>query len=279
MPAVNGRVRAVLGDGDLLAREGVAGILEAAPGVEVVASVGDGHALREAVERTRPDVVVADTRVPPWGGGEGLEIAEMLDAHYPGMGLLALSGHNDPGPALALFRNGATGRGYLLKHRVADADELAGAVWAIAHGGTLVDPLVIEAVVAAQTRAERSPLRSLTARERDTLKRLSRGENNQAIARELGVTRRAVEHQIRSIFTKLELPDHPDASRRVQAALLFLANHDQPERRRRPRADSGARALATGASGLFRRWQESAQSSGAASGHAPGIVGAGEMAL
>jgi DNA-binding NarL/FixJ family response regulator len=191
--------------------------------VEVVASVADARALREAVERAKPDIVVADTGVPP-RRGEGLEIAEMLNARYPGIGLLALSDHSDPEPALALFRNGVTGRGYLLKHRVADAAEFTGAVWAVAHGGTLVDPLVVEAVVAAKTRAERSPLRALTPRERVTLKRLSRGDNNQAIAQQLGVTRRTVEHQVRSIFTKLGLSDDPDANRRVQATLLFLAN-------------------------------------------------------
>jgi DNA-binding NarL/FixJ family response regulator len=253
MPVVNGRVRAVVGDGDLLAREGVAWILEAVSGVDVVAVVGDARALREAVEQSRPDVVIADTRVLPRRGLGGLEIAEMLDARYPGIGLLALSGHNDPRTALALFRNGVNGRGYLLKHRVADAEEFARAVWAIAHGGTLVDPLVIEAVVAAHARAEHSPLRFLTPRERSTLRQLSRGKNNQAIAQELGVTRRAVEHQLRSIFTKLALHDDPDSIPRVQATLLFLAEqepHDQP--------DADAAAAGDGARLHARRSSDSA---------------------
>ena len=152
----------MVGDGDLLSREGVAQILEAVSGFEVVAVVGDARALREAVERSRPDIVVADTRVLPARGREGLEISEMLDARYPGVGLLVLGVERDPGPALALFRRGVTGRGYLLKHHVAGAGEFAHAVCSIARGGTLVDPLVIEDVAAAQTRAERSPLRTLT---------------------------------------------------------------------------------------------------------------------
>ena len=151
MPAVNGRVRAVLGDGDLLAREGVAGILEAAAGVEVVASVGDAGALRARLS-SEPGPT-SSSPIPasqPWGGGEGLEIAEMLDAYYPGMGLLALSGHNDPGPPSRSFETVRRVAG-TCSSTASPCRRLA-ARCGRSRCGTLVDPLVIQAVVAAQTR-------------------------------------------------------------------------------------------------------------------------------
>ena len=137
-------VRVVLADDHLLVREGIQRILATSPDVEMVGAVSDGDALRDAVEELNPDVIVTDIRMPPSGRDEGLQIAETLRSKYPTTGLLVLSQYADPGYALALFSHGSNGRGYLLKDRLGDGQQLLAAIVGIAAGGSVIDPMVIE---------------------------------------------------------------------------------------------------------------------------------------
>ena len=140
-----------------------------------------------------------------------------------------ISQHVDPAYALELFHHGSAGRGYLLKDRIGQGDDLVNAVTDIAAGGSVIDPMVIETLVSSRVHADRSPLRLLTPREREILAELASGKSNAAIARALVLTRRSVEHHISSIFAKLRLAQEADISRRVQAALLFLEDRDLAE--------------------------------------------------
>jgi DNA-binding NarL/FixJ family response regulator len=232
-------VRVAVADDHLLVREGVQRILDGNGQIDLVGAVGDGDSLRNLIEERTPDVVITDIGMPPADRDDGLVLAEMLHTRYPRTGLLVLSEHVDPGYALALFRHGSAGRGYLLKHRIDEGGDLIEAVTGIAAGGSVIDPMVIEVLVAARAHAEQSPLRMLTPREQEILAELASGKSNAAIARALVITRRSVEHHISSIFAKLLLADETDISRRVQATLLFLAEQgaaEHPDSSRRPRA-------------------------------------------
>ena len=219
-------VRVVIAEDHLLVREGMQRILEAAHDVEVVAAVADGDELEAAIERERPDVVVTDVRMPPSGEAEGIRVARDGRERYPEMGVVVLSQYADPAYALALFRDGSSRRGYLLKDRLTAPGELVAAIADVAGGGSVVDPVVVEALVSSRLQAEASPLRALTTREHEILSELAAGKSNAAIARTLVITRRSVEHHITAIFAKLGLPDETEVSRRVRATLLYLADRD-----------------------------------------------------
>jgi DNA-binding NarL/FixJ family response regulator len=219
-------VRVVLADDHLLVREGIQRILATSPDVEMVGAVSDGDALRDAIEELNPDVIVTDIRMPPSGRDEGLQIADTLRSKHPTTGLLVLSQYADPGYALALFSHGSNGRGYLLKDRLGDGQQLLAAIVGIAAGGSVIDPMVIEVLLSERSRAERSLLRTLTPREQEILAELASGKSNAAIARELFITRRSVEHHVSAIFSKLALAEEADISRRVHATLLFLADRE-----------------------------------------------------
>ena len=216
-------LRVVLAEDNFLLREGVARLLGAQPGIEVVAACGDLESLLAAVETTRPDAVLTDIRMPPTGTDEGLRAAARLRRTHPGLGVVVLSQYDEPAYAVTLLDGGAAGRAYLLKERVSDPDQLVGALREVARGGSVIDPKVVEALVAARARAERSPLAWLTAREREVLSEMAQGKNNAAIAATLVLTGRAVEKHINAIFSKLALAEEPDVDRRVKAVLLFLA--------------------------------------------------------
>jgi DNA-binding NarL/FixJ family response regulator len=222
-------LRVVIAEDNLLVREGVQRILETSAEVQVVASVSDGDALIEAVDRQRPDVVVTDVRMPPSDADEGLRVARVLRRRHPDVGVLVLSQYAEPAYAFALFREGSSGRGYLLKQRLGSPRELLAAVREVAASGTVVDPAVVDALLVAHERPETSAVRSLTARQRAVLAELATGKSNAAIARSLVITQRAVEHHVTAIFTKLGLPDEAEVSRRVVAALLYLAERDREE--------------------------------------------------
>jgi DNA-binding NarL/FixJ family response regulator len=221
-------VRVVIAEDHLLVREGLERILESSADVALVGSAVDGEALLESVERARPDVVVTDVRMPPLLENEGIRLAGELRRRFPEVAVLAISQYADPAYAMALFRDGAGGRGYLLKERLAAPGELVAAIVEVARGGSAVDPLIVDVLVAEHSRGESSPLGSLTAREHEVLAGVAAGKSNAAIARSLVITRRAVEHHIASIFSKLHLPSEQEVSRRVQATLLFLAARDAP---------------------------------------------------
>jgi DNA-binding NarL/FixJ family response regulator len=219
-------IRVVLGEDHFLVREGVRRLLETRPEVEVAAACGDLGSLLAAVEEHAPDVVVTDIRMPPNGSDEGIQVAEQLRRLRPEVGVLVLSQYSEPRYALALLEAGTAGRGYLLKERVEDVDQLVAAIRDVSQGGSVVDPKVVESLVAARTRADASPLNELTPRERDVLREMAEGKNNAAIAKALFVTERSVEKVIHSIFLKLGLSFEVDVHKRVRAVILYLADAD-----------------------------------------------------
>jgi DNA-binding NarL/FixJ family response regulator len=221
-------IRVAVADDSYLVREALRRVLAAADRIEVVAECGDRDSLLRAVEAERPDVVVTDIRMPPGDSDEGLQIAAALRRSHPRIGVVVLSQFADPHYGLALLEGGADGRAYLLKERVQHRGQLVGAIEAVASGGSMVDAKVVETLLSERRRAERSPLAELTPRELEILSWVARGQSNQAIADELVLTKRAVEKHINAIFPKLGLiDDAADVSRRVKAALIYLAETDR----------------------------------------------------
>jgi DNA-binding NarL/FixJ family response regulator len=222
-------VRVVVADDSLLVREGVQHLLEDVPEIELVASCEDGPSLLEAVQREEPDVVLTDIRMPPSQESEGIEIAKTLRRSHPGVGVVVLSQFADARYVVALLESGSAGRGYLLKERLADREQLLRALEDVAAGGSVIDPRVVEVLVDERRRTDESPLGQLTARELEILRYVATGRSNSAIAGELMITKRAVERHINSIFSKLQLADETQVSRRVMATLLFLSDSVQPD--------------------------------------------------
>jgi len=217
-------IRVVLAEDNYIVREGLREILAAHERIEVVATCEDFDGLLAAVGSERPDVVITDIRMPPTSTDEGIRAASELRESHPDVGVVVLSQHDDPGYVLALLESGSAGRAYLLKERIHDRLQLSAAVDAVANGGLVIDPKVVEVLVAARTQAAQSPLAELTARETEVLAEIAQGKSNTAIADSLVLTKRAVEKHIHSIFMKLNLAYEQDVSKRVKAALLFLAD-------------------------------------------------------
>lgn len=215
-------IRLVLAEDNYLLREGVRRLIEAQPDLELVAVCEDYDTLVDAIETHRPDVVLTDIRMPPTGTNEGIRAAEHIRHALPEAGVVVLSQYADPEYALQFLEHGSRGRGYLLKERVSDIDQLQVAIHEVARGGSVIDPKVIDALVAARSGAP-SPLRDLTVRESEVLSEMAQGKNNAAIASALVLSERAVEKHINSLFSKLGLSEERDVSRRVKAVLLFLA--------------------------------------------------------
>jgi DNA-binding NarL/FixJ family response regulator len=215
-------IRIVIGEDDYLVRQGIERALESQDDIEIVASCDGYDSLLAAVEATDPDVVLTDIRMPPTMTDEGTRIASYLAASRPDVGVVVLSQYDEPEYVLALLASGADGRSYLLKEKVSDVAQLAAAVRAVATGGSVIDPQVVERLVHARSSA-RSLLDWLTARERDVLEAMARGMSNAAIAAHLGIGIRSVEKHISSIFAKLGVPAVEEVHRRVQAVLTFLS--------------------------------------------------------
>jgi DNA-binding NarL/FixJ family response regulator len=219
-------IRIVLAEDNYLVREGVRRLLDEEPEVDVAATCVDRDSLMEAVERERPDVVLTDIRMPPNDWDEGIRVADELRDSHPQIGVVVLSQFADPEYALALLERGADRRAYLLKERVRDLSQLVAAIREVAAGGSVIDPRVVEALIAAKSRLEESPLTELTPRERQILEEMAQGKSNAAIAQSLVLAERSVEKVIHSIFLKLGLTWQPDINRRVKAVLVFLAEQD-----------------------------------------------------
>ena len=213
----------VLAEDNYLLREGVSRLIEAQPDLELVAACEDFDSLIAAVDAERPDVVLTDIRMPPTGTDEGIRAADYVRRTLPDAGVVVLSQYADPQYALKFLENGSRGRGYLLKERVSDLDQLLVAIQEVARGGSVIDPKVIDALVAARSRGP-SPLRDLTVRESEVLSQMAQGKNNAAIAAALVLSERAVEKHINSLFSKLGLSEERDVNRRVKAVLLFLSD-------------------------------------------------------
>jgi DNA-binding NarL/FixJ family response regulator len=226
------RIRLVVGEDEYLIRAALAQVLAAAAGVEVSRFCTDAESLLAAVEEERPDAVLTDIRMPPTRSDEGIRVAETLRETHPSIGVVILSQFADPDYVLALLESGSAGRAYLLKERVSEPAELISAIEAVVDGGSVIDPKVVEVLVRARSMSASSPLAALTPREREVLAELAEGKSNAAIAQSLVLTKRAVEKHINSIFLKLDLASPEDVSRRVKAALLFLASGEaQPPQR------------------------------------------------
>ena len=215
-------IRVILAEDDFLVREGVRRVLETVPDVTVVAECADGDELLAAVDAGPPDVVVTDVRMPPSGADEGIRIANRLRRTHPTVGVVVLSQFAEPEYALALLEHGSHRRAYLLKERVHDRRGIAQAIREVAHGGSVFDAKVVEALVSAQGETQTSPLSTLTPREREVLAEVAQGRSNAAIAESLVLTKSAVEKHINSIFGKLGLAGAQDISHRVKAALMYL---------------------------------------------------------
>jgi DNA-binding NarL/FixJ family response regulator len=216
-------IRLVLAEDHYLVREGVRRLLETRPDLEVAAVCGDLGALLAAVEAEQPNVVITDIRMPPGGADEGIQAAERLRETNPEIGVVVLSQYANPSYVLALLEGGSAGRAYLLKERVKDLEPLVAAIHAVAEGGSMIDPKVVEALVAENAGREESPLGQLTPRERDVLREMAEGKNNAAIAGALFLTERSVEKVIHSIFLKLGLTWETAVHKRVKAVILYLA--------------------------------------------------------
>ena len=219
-------IRLVLAEDHYLVREGVRRLLETRPDFEVAAVCGDLGALLAAVDAERPDVVVTDIRMPPGEIDEGIQAAERLRETNPEVGVVVLSQYANPSYVLALLEGGSARRAYLLKERVKDLGQLVAAIHAVAEGGSVIDPKVVEGLVAKNARGEESPLNELTLCEWDVLREMAEGKNNAAIADALVLTERSVEKVIHSIFLKLGLTWETAVHKRVKAVILFLAEGD-----------------------------------------------------
>lgn len=221
-----GALRVALADDSYLVRQAIAHVLEREPRVTLVSVSGDAATLLRAVDEQQPDVVITDIRMPPSGEAEGIRVAQQLRETHPQIGVVVLSQFADPSYGLALLEGGSDGRAYLLKERVHHRGELVSAIEAVARGESVIDAKVVEALIAARRRIEDSPLEELTPRELEILGLIACGHSNQAIADDLVLTKRAVEKHINAIFLKLGLTAAQDVSRRVKAALIYLAEHD-----------------------------------------------------
>jgi len=223
-------IRVVVAEDSYPIREFLTATLSAAPEVELVAVCSHGNELRAAIERWDPDVVLTDIRMPPSGGDEGLRVAAGLRETSPATGVVVLSQYAEPSYALALLDKGTGRRAYLLKERIRHKEDLIGAIETVADGGSVIDPLIVDVLIAARSRAAHSRLSELTPREREVLAEIAAGKSNGAIAESLVLTKRAVEKHVNSIFSKLDLPETQDASRRVKATLILLVEEEDDGR-------------------------------------------------
>jgi serine/threonine-protein kinase PknK len=210
--------RIAVADDDVLLREGLASLLERS-GFEVVGQAGDSDALLALVRERKPDLVVIDIRMPPTHSLEGLEAARVIRQEFPTVAILVLSAHIEVDHAMELLAGGDR-VGYLLKSRVTDVEEFVESLERVVKGGTAVDPALVQELVAA--RRAHDPLEALSPREREVLALMAEGRSNAGIAHRLWVTEGTVEKHVRSILSKLRLPETAEDHRRVLAVITFL---------------------------------------------------------
>jgi DNA-binding NarL/FixJ family response regulator len=215
-------VRVVIAEDNYLVREGTRRLLEDSGEVQVVAAVGSADELLDAVDRLLPDAVLTDIRMPPGHDMEGIAAAHAIRARHPHVGVVVLSQHADAAYAFELLKGGTAGMAYLLKERVGDLDELLRALRETIAGRSVIDPVVVESLLALRGRLGQSPLSTLTPRETDVLREMAQGKTNAAVAEALSVSESAVEKYANAIFSKLGLSEEPQVHRRVAAVLTFL---------------------------------------------------------
>jgi DNA-binding NarL/FixJ family response regulator len=219
-------IRLVIAEDHYLVREGVRRLLDSQPDLEVAAVCGDLDSLLAAVKEEKPDVVVTDIRMPPSNLDEGIRAAEQLRETDPDVGVVVLSQYANPAYALALLESGSARRSYLLKERVQDLEQIVSAIRTVAEGGSVIDPKVVDALVADNARGDESRLKQLTPRERDVLREMAMGKSNAAIGESLFLAERSVEKVIHSIFLKLGLTWETSVHKRVKAVILYLSESD-----------------------------------------------------
>jgi serine/threonine-protein kinase PknK len=215
------KLRVFLDDDDILLRAGLATLLERL-GFQVVGQAGDATGLLQSVGAEAPDLVVIDIRMPPTHTTEGLDAAREIRAEFPNMGIMVLSAHAEVEHAMELLAGGR-GIGYLLKSRVTDVEEFVETLERVAKGGSVVDPALVQELVAVRRRSD--PLAVLSPREREVLALMAEGRSNAGIARRLWVTEGTVEKHVRSVLAKLSLPETDEDHRRVLAVITFLEAH------------------------------------------------------
>ena len=217
-------IRVLIADDNLLVREGVRALLGEQDDIAVIGLAATHDELLDSMAAGDPDVVVTDICMPPTNTDEGIRAALAIRQSHPKAGVVVLSQYDEPAHAIALLQDGVAGRAYLLKERIAQPGQLAEAIRAVAEGGSVIDPRIVESMLWARSRPDSSRLRHLTGREREVLGEMATGANNATIAERLFVTVRAVERHINSIFAKLGLSEESEGHRRVRAVLLYLAD-------------------------------------------------------
>jgi len=216
-------LRVVIAEDSMLVREGIRLVVERNDDLTVAAVCDDLPQLLAIVDDEPPEVVVTDVRMPPTSSDEGIQAAGRLRETHPEIGVVVLSQYAEPAYANALLDGGSAGRAYLLKDRVSEPNQLAEAIRAVARGGSVIDPTVVDLLVSASSRAKASPLASLTKRELEVLDQVAQGKSNAAVGQALFLTERAVEKHINALFAKLGLGSTPDINRRVKAVLMHLS--------------------------------------------------------
>ncbi|MBI3746281.1 MAG: response regulator transcription factor [Chloroflexi bacterium] len=216
------RLRVLLAEDQFLTREGTRLLLEERDDVEVVGTADDFESVIAEARRLEPDVVVMDVKMPPTYTMEGIEAAHRIRAERPRTGILVLTQHDDEAYVWALLGRGVAGLGYLHKVRVGDLDQLVRALHEVAAGGSVLDPRIVEQLLAHRSRKPGSAIGTLTPAERDTLRLMAEGRSNPAIADALSVSLGAVEKRIAAILSKLGLAEERDLNRRVAAVLIYL---------------------------------------------------------
>jgi DNA-binding NarL/FixJ family response regulator len=211
-------IRITLADDDILLREGLASLLERS-GFTVIGQAGDASELLDRVREQEPDVAIVDIRMPPSYETEGLDAALTIRREFPAAGILLLSAHVEVEQATELLSAGSR-VGYLLKGRVTEVNDFVETVERIAHGGSVVDPGLVQELLSIRRRDD--PLDGLTDREREVLALMAEGRSNAGIAHRLWITEGTVEKHVRSILTRMQLPETEDDHRRVLAVIAFL---------------------------------------------------------
>ncbi|MBX7551670.1 response regulator transcription factor [Streptomyces sp. NPDC004232] len=221
-------MRVVIAEDHYLVREGTRRLLEDTGEVVVVAAVGTAEELLDAVQRLRPDAVIADIRMPPDHHTEGITAAHAIRAGHPGIGVVVLSQHANEQYAFALFQHGTDGLAYLLKERIGELEELLRALREVAAGRSVIDPRIVEVLVGSLTRTTDAPLSQLTRRELDVLRHMAQGKNNRSIAESLSLSESTIEKHVNSTFAKLGLAEETQLHRRVTAVLTYLRSGPEP---------------------------------------------------
>ncbi|GAB3345256.1 response regulator transcription factor [Modestobacter lapidis] len=215
-------MRVVIGEDEALLRTGLTHVMQAA-GFDVVAAVGDAHALVRSAEEHVPDIVVTDIRMPPDHKDAGLRAATEIRRKHPEIAVLVLSQHLQRAYAVELLGDRPSGVGYLLKQRIADIDTFTDDLRRIAAGGTVLDPEVVSLMV-ARARGHHDALDRLTPRQQQVLVLMSEGRTNASIARTLAITERAVVQHTSHIYDQLDLAPSDDDHRRVLAVIRYLSS-------------------------------------------------------